>query len=250
MPLLLLLFCLAFALPAQAEEGWHLDYIREVSNELQLADFQLGSSETIRDYKGHGFALGRISGEGKEFWNIELGSSSTKYQGEIEDGVSVSFAPTEGSGYEALSTSNNIIYDVDLEFDNRFVGVQYTNWEWFGHQIEASRFGGVATFGLGLINQSARGDVTIRAIDGTEIAQAHYQSSTQRYFSLGWSFHFDFLFVDLGLRHVTSPALVVDSCNQEAVGQTVCERIQSAAGNRNQSTQLFTGGVLKVGVSL
>ncbi|MDT8447477.1 MAG: hypothetical protein RRB13_11350 [bacterium] len=244
-----LLLALFSARPAWAQQGGlHIDYLREVSNELYLSDFQLGSTERIRDYQGHGFALGYVpSNDSKSFWNLEAGSSSTHYKGRIEDGVSVDFSPQAGAGFDALSQSNNIFYEVDLEFINHFVGLAYTNYDWAAAQMRGAGFG-FATFGLGVIQQTTGGQVSIQGIDGTEIATAHYQSGIQRYVSFGWSFNYDFLFFDLGLRLVTSPILQIDTCNREAVGETACQRIEAATGNRNLSGQAFAGGVFKVGV--
>ena len=90
----LLLFIL-FTSFASGEE-FFISGIREVSNELHLSDFQLGSQERIKDQTGFGSSLGWVSGSVSDlaYVDIELGSSETLYQGEIEDAVNVEFKTT------------------------------------------------------------------------------------------------------------------------------------------------------------
>ena len=234
---------------SQAEEGpLRVAYIREVSNQLYLSDFQLGSNETIRDQDGHGFSAGWLFfDEGLEFFEVEVGVSYTKYQGTIEDGVNVTFVPQAQSGFESLSESKNILYDVDLSFQNPFFGVNYTNWEIVGFGFRG-RVLLPATYTVGVIFQRAEGQVRIKGIDGTEIARASYRSATQYYGGIGWAYHLEALYLSLLLRHVSSPILEIKACNEVAIGDLACQRVRAATGNRNNSLQLFTGGVLSVGI--
>lgn len=247
------IFCslFPFASPLLAEEDWgnmHLSYIREVDNHLYLSDFQLGSEEKIRDKEGHGASLGwLIRNTGVTFFLLNIGTSRTEYVGTVEDGVNVSFSPQSGSGYEALSESKNILYDFDLSFENTFIGFSYTDWRIPVEAMSSFNSFAPSTFGLGIIFQKASGNVDILDIGGTKIATARYESGTQRYYELGWAFNFEFLFLSILFRNVTSPELTITDCNTAAVGETACNRIKAATGNRNNSTQLFTGGVLTVG---
>ncbi len=232
-------------------EDWgniNISYIREVENQLFLSDFQLGSEESIRDEDGHGASLGwLINNKGTSFFLLSAGSSHTSYRGTVEDGVNVSFAPKTQTGFEALSISKNIFYEFDLSFTNPFVSVSYTNWLITYAGLEA-RIPLPSTYGIGLVFQKAAGNIVIKGIDGTEIAEATYESGTQRFYSMGWSFNYEFLQMSLIFRHVTSPILNIESCNAEAVGDLACDRIQAATGNRNNATQIFTGGVFSVGM--
>ena len=226
----------------------YLSYIREVSNPLFLSDFQLGSQEQIKDTNGHGGALGVLFSTGPtSFWTFEMGNSQTLYQGQIEDGVEVNFAPQAGSGFEALSLSNNIVYDVNLAFSNPYVGLTYTNWDITAQSLR-SNYLLPSSYGFGIIRQKVEGEVVIKGVGGEPIATAQYESGNQRYFQMGWIIGFDIVFFELSLRNVTSPILKVTSCNRAAVGETACQRIEAATGNRNNSTQLFTGGVFKAGI--
>jgi hypothetical protein len=235
-------------LVAQEWGNTHISFTREVGNQFHLSDFQLGSEEKISDNEGHGLSIGRfINNDGVSFFLVSAGITKTNYQGTVEDGVEFSFAPNAGSGYETLSSSNNIFYEVDLQFTNPFISLSYTNWNIVRYSIE-SNFLLPSTFGFGLVFQKAEGKVDITGIDDTLIASASYESGIQRFYHLGWSANYEFLFISLLIRNVTSPVLNIDSCNVAAVGETACDRIEAATGNRNQSTQLFTGGVLEVGM--
>ena len=115
--LFFLAFCITFSKITKVfGEEWgnmHISYIREVNNQLYLSDFQLGSEESIKDNNGHGFSLGwLIKNEGGKFFLFNTGISNTYYHGTIEDGVNVSFRPQSGSGYESLSQSKNIFYEI------------------------------------------------------------------------------------------------------------------------------------------
>jgi len=246
---LILIFLLCIPNFCFAEEGGsYVAYIREVGNELFLSDFQLGSTERIKDQDGHGGAFGWIiKNEGVSFFTFEMGGSQTKYVGTVEDGVNVSFSPESGSGFEALSQSNNVKYDVDLSFSNPYVGLTYTNWEITKHSMR-NRWFAPSTYGFGLVKQIARGEVQILGSDGTTLATAKYQSGNRRFFNLGWGFNYEFLYMSLLFRFVESPVLEVLSCNQTAIGQTACDRFEAATGNRNNATNLFQGGVLKIGI--
>jgi len=250
-------FCLVFVATgptfAQAafSDDWgnmNISYIREVENQLYLSDFQLGSEESIRDEEGHGISLGwLINNKGLEFFLLSVGISNTSYRGTVEDGVNVSFEPKTGTGFDALSQSKNIFYEFDLRFSNPFISISYTNWAitWAGLQM---RIPLPSTYGIGLISQKAEGNIIIKSIDGTEIAEATYESGMQRFYSVGWSFNYEFLLMSLVFRHVTSPTLNIKSCNADAVGDLACDRIKAATGNRNNAPQLFTGGVFTVGM--
>ena len=240
--------CYAQAVFSDEWGNFTISYIREVENQLFLSDFQLGSEESIRDEEGHGFSLGMlINNKGTEFFHISAGISNTSYRGTIEDGVNVSFEPKIGTGFDALSQSKNIFYEFDLSFSNPFISISYTNWliTYWGLQFQIPL---PSTYGIGFISQKAQGNVIIRGIDGSQIAEATYESGTQRFYSMGWSFNFEFLQISFIFRHVTSPALKIDSCNADAVGDLACARIEAATGNRNNAPQLFTGGVFTVGM--
>ena len=232
-------------------EDWgnlSISYIREVENQLFLSDFQLGSEESIRDEEGHGIALGwLIARQETDFFLVSFGISQTAYRGAIEDGVNVSFDPKSGSGFEALSQSKNIIYEFDLSFSNPFISISYTNWfiTEFGLRSNVLL---PSTYGIGLIQQNTEGNIIIKGIDGTEIAEATYESGLQRFYSMGWNFNYEFLQMSIMLRHVTSPTLQIKNCNDEAVGDLACDRIIAATGNRNNAPKLFTGGVFSVGM--
>jgi len=223
----------------------HVSYIREVSNQLFLSDFQIGSEETIRDLDGHGTALGFLFGnKGYKFFQLDMGYSTTSYKGTIEDGVNVAFSPQANSGFDTLSTSKDILYEFDLNFKNPYIAISYTNWE----LVTKNDYLYVSTIGVGLIFQEAKGEVIIKSTGGVEIAKAHYESGTQMFYSTGWSYNYDFLFVSLLFRNVTSPILIISKCNTLAVGEDACNKIKAATGNRNATTQLFNGGVLTLGV--
>ena len=224
-------------------------YIREVGNVLYLSDFQLGSNETIADNEGHGASIGWLfKNTGSEFFLLNVGYSRTEYVGRVEDGVNVSFEPKAGTGFEALSESNNIIYDINVRFENPFISFSYTNWDIVAFGIHASNIPWPSTYGFGLIFQSADGGIDITSIDGTPIAEASYDSGTRRFALLGWDYNFEFMYISLILRHVESPVLNVSNCNSDAIGDLACDRVLAATGNRNAATTIFTGGVLAVGV--
>ena len=235
-----------------SQEQWgnmHISYIREVENQLFLSDFELGSQETIRDKDGHGSAIGWFfENESSSFFLLDMGYSHTKYKGEVEDGVNVDFKPKTGSGYEPVSQSNNIVYDVDLQFANAFVGISYTNWAWTLAGMHYAHFPIPSTYGVGFISQKARGDVKIRTTEGVDIAEATYKSGLQRYYLIGYSFNIEFIYFSLVFRFVTSPELEVTSCNEEAIGDQACERFYAASGNRKRAGTIFTGGVLSTGM--
>lgn len=250
---ILLPVCFQPAMEIMADEFGNVpvSYVREIGNELHLSDFQLGSEETIKDEDGHGMSIGRIvANRGYSFILLSAGLTTTRYSGVVEDGVEFSFEPTSGSGFEVLSSSNNIFYHVDLQFSNPFVAFSYTNWEitkasvthWTGSVFLPS------TYGFGLIFQKAEGEIVIKGIDDTLIATASYRSATQLFGMLGWTLQFDFAYASLSLRYVTSPELSIDYCNEEAVGEDACDRIEAATGNRNQANMPFTGGVFEVGI--
>ena len=233
----------------ERNENMHISYIREVNNQLYLSDFELGSSETIKDTEGHGIATGWFfANEGDKFFLLDMGYSKTRYNGTVEDGVSVSFSPKTGTGYDAVSESKNIIYDVDLEFDNPYIGISYTNWNLTADGLRFSNFPIPPTWGVGIISQKAKGDVKIRTTEGIDIAEATYKSGLQRYYFMGYSFNIEFVYFSIILRHVTSPELEVTSCNEDAIGKEACDRFYAANGNRNNAPVIFTGGVLSVGI--
>lgn len=252
------LFCLVLALSlclgglpsplAAAEEGdFYLAYVREVGNQLYLSDFQLGSQEAIRDQDGHGTALGwLLNYTGYSFWNFEIGRSTTLYQGRVEDGVNVDFSPQAGSGYGAVSESKNIYYDVDLTFDNPYFALQYTNWL-IPQEALKQGYWAPSTFVIGVIQQKAQGEVSIKA-KKVEIATAEYDSGNRKYYALGWSFKWEFVYFGIIFRNVQQPMLQITSCNEAAVGSLACERINAATGNRNQTAAVFNGGLLQLGM--
>ena len=251
--LFFLAFCITFSKITKVfGEEWgnmHISYIREVNNQLYLSDFQLGSEESIKDNNGHGFSLGwLIKNEGGKFFLFNSGISNTDYHGTIEDGVNVSFKPQSGTGYESLSQSKNIFYEIDQSFTNTFISFSYTNWEITKHGLKYWNGTPIpSTYGIGLISQNVEGRTLIKGIDKTLIAEASYDSGLQRFYLIGWSFNFEFLQMSFILRYVTSPVLNIKNCNSEAVGELACSRIKSSTGNRNNSSQLFNGGVFSVG---
>ncbi len=240
---------LLFGVPLLQAEGkgsFSINYIREVANELYLSDFQLGSAERIRDPDGNGVGVSMfLANQGSSFWALEFGRSTTKYQGKVEDGVNVSFVPQPGSGFEALSSSSNVVYEMDLEFANPYIGLNYTNWA-----ITRASHGWLlpSTYGIGRIQQKAKGEVRILSLSGVELARAKYRSGLHDYYQLGWAVNFDFVYLSLTLRHVTSPVLEVLSCNEAAIGKQACDRFYAATGNRDAATQIFTGGVMQIGI--
>ncbi len=247
-----ILFCIVMPQSSVFGQEWgdiQLSYIREVGNLLYLSDFQLGSDEVIADQEGHGLSIGWfIKNTGKEFFLFNIGYSETAYIGNVEDGVDVSFQPRAGTGFGALSESKNIIYEIDLRFENPFISFSYTNWDIVSFGVHASHIPWPSTYGFGVIIQSVAGEIVIRGIDQTQIAQADYDSGLRRFALLGWDFNFEFMYVSLIFRHVESPVLNVKNCNSDAIGELACDRMLAGTGNRNAATSIFTGGVLAVGI--
>jgi|SRR3989339_2206170 len=245
--LCLLLGGMPTPLAAAEDEDFYLAYVREVGNQLYLSDFQLGSQESIRDQDGHGTALGLLLNyTGYSFWNFEVGRSTTLYQGRVEDGVNVDFNPQTGSGYGAVSESKNIYYDFDLTFDNPYFALQYTNWK---IPLESLKNGYLlpSTYVIGVIRQETQGEVSIKA-KKVEIATAEYESGNRKYFALGWSFKWEFVYFGIIFRQMEQPPLRITSCNKAAVGNLACDRIYAATGNRNQGPSVFTGGLFQAGM--
>lgn len=125
-------------------------YFYEVGNQIPLSDFALGSAEKIKDKDGNGMGFSWVIREGNKLkLELDLGYSRTVYNGQVEDGVEVTFEPQAGTGYEVLPSSKNVVYDFDLIFQNPYIG--------FNVVIDYFRIGG------GKIIQSVEGDVTLYA---------------------------------------------------------------------------------------
>ena len=245
----LLLFIL-FTSFASGEE-FFISGIREVSNELHLSDFQLGSQERIKDQTGFGSSLGWVSGSVSDlaYVDIELGSSETLYQGEIEDAVNVEFKTTTGGGSGVVSSSKNIVYDVDLKFKNHFIAFSFTHIG-VAARLWAERIPVPPTIMIGYLNQTAEGAVDIKTVEGTQLARASYKPGTYFFYGFGASLSFELLFLKIMLRNVPAPILEIKDCDSQAIGSTACDKILRATGNRNQSEALFTGGILTIGMKL
>lgn len=224
----------SFAVNEVPDYSTRVYYFYEVGNQIQLSDFELGSDETIRDKDGNGIGFSWIIKRGKMV-NLELdmGYSRTVYQGAVEDGVTVSFSPQSGSGYEALSSSTNVTYDFDVVFQNPYVG--------FNVVFPYFRIGG------GRLFQSTSGDVTLTT-EGVEIVKAEYSTRTQLYYHLGFYLWLDDLFFGASFRAFESPELNIKSCNEAALGTLVCNRIRGASGNRNLRSNSSGEGVLQFGM--
>lgn len=209
-------------------------YFYEVGNQIPLSDFALGSTEMIKDKDGNGLGFSWVIREGNKLkLELDLGYSRTVYQGEVEDGVDVTFEPQTGTGMEVLSQSKNVTYDFDLVFQNPYIG--------FNVVVGFFRFGG------GRILQSVEGDITLYA-ENIEIAKAEYETKNQLFGQAGLDFALEGLFVGAFIRAFEAPSLKIISCNEAALGQLVCQRIRSATGNRNLRSNAFGEGVLHLGL--
>jgi hypothetical protein len=232
----LLLVLIGFATQAQAQsEDYSVRayYFYEVFNQIPLSDFALGSDETIKDTDGNGFGLSWVVKEGTRLkLELDLGYSRTVYKGAVEDGVSVTFEPQEDTEFEVLSSSTNVVYDFDIEFQNPYIGFNFV----FDH----FRFGGGRMF------QSSKGGVTLSA-SNIEIATAKYEAKTQLYGQAGFEFNLDFIHFGFLLRAFEAPTLQITTCNEAALGATICQRIQGATGNRNLRSNAFGEGMLQIG---
>lgn len=223
--------CLQAELP---EYDMGIYYLYEVGNQIELSDFEMGSEEKIRDKDGNGLGMSWVLKRGeKVFLELDVGYSRTSYKGEVEDGVDVSFSPQSGSQYEVLSSSKNVTYDFDLEFQNPYIGLNIG--------IDFFRLGG------GRIFQSSEGDIKLFAED-FEIVRAEYETETQLYYIAGFELHMDDLFFKLYYRAFEAPTLKVTYCNEMALGSLVCKRIVGATGNRNNRSTTFGGGLLQFGI--
>ncbi len=234
---LILLFLLAGVVIAFAEENARdqnrLYWLYEMGNSIPLSDFQLGATETIRDQDGNGFGMSWVFKKGKRInAALDFGTSRTIYQGTVQDGVTVDFVPQSGSGYEAISSSTNVDYNFDMQFENPYVGI--------------SIIGEYFLLGGGRLYQKATGDVTL-STEGVELVTAHYNTHTQLYAQGGLQAQLDWLYLGLYLRAFEAPTLEIDSCNSKAVGKLLCSRIRGAAGNRSQQATGFGEALLHVG---
>jgi len=218
---------------AENQDDDRLYYFLEVGNQIALSDFQMGSTEKIKDKDGNGVGLAFVIKEGSVLkLALDFGYSETVYKGAVEDGVDVSFTPQTGTGFETLSSSTNVKYDFDVGFTNPYLGLNL--------MIENFMIGG------GRIFQKAKGGVVLSSQD-VEIATASYQTSTQLYYQAGFHFALDSLYFGFLARGFEAPSLVIDSCNTAALGDLVCTRIKSATGNRNLRSTQFGEGVLRLG---
>ena len=221
-------------LPLLAQEyDFRISYLYEVANQLALSDFELGSDETIRDQDGNGFGVGWVFKKGNNVhFELDLGYTRTVYRGPIEDGGNVTFVPQEGTEFEAISTSTNVVYDFDVTFHNPFVGVNVLLFKYF-------RLGG------GRILQSVDGEVKLKVL-GFEIVQASYEPTTQLYYQGGVNFAIESVMAGVLVRQFEAPALKIKSCNEAALGSLLCSRVRGATGNRNQRTNIFGGGIIHI----
>ncbi|OGG97199.1 MAG: hypothetical protein A2527_10305 [Candidatus Lambdaproteobacteria bacterium RIFOXYD2_FULL_50_16] len=224
-----------FALLAEeTRERSRIYYLYEVGNQIALADFNLGSTETIRDRDGNGGGMSLVFKRGKFMaLSLDFGYSQTQYKGAIEDGVSVQFEPQVGLGFEALSSSTNVTYDFDVAFKNPYAGVNLL----FNNFL----------LGGGRIFQSATGGVSLSS-QSVELVKASYHTQTQLYWQGGFLLDIDDLFVSVLARAFEAPSLQIDSCNESALGTTLCNRIRGATGNRNQRSVAFGEGILQIGI--
>ena len=211
-----------------------LYYFYEVRNPIFLSDFELGSTEQIKDKDGNGLGFSWVIKEGNKLkLELDLGYSRTVYNGQVEDGVEVTFEPQAGSDYEILSSSKNVVYDFDLTFQNPYIG--------FNVVIDYFRIGG------GRIIQSVNGDVKLFA-SYIEIAKAKYETRNQLYGLIGFDFNLEGLYFGALLRAFEAPSLKITSCNTEALGSLVCSRIIGATGNRNLRSNSYGEGILQIGL--
>ncbi len=233
---LIVCFCWLLPLPLAAREmrdQTRLYWVYEVGNQLNLADFGMGSVEKIKDQNGNGVGLSWVLREGGQLnLALDVGQSNTRYQGRVEDGVTVSFQPQTGSGFEALSSSTNVTYDFNLEFNNPYLGLSLI-WEHF-------RIGG------GRLFQKAKGTVEVNS-QGVQLLTASYVARTQLYYWGGFDFNLENFYIGIYARNFEAPALQIDNCNAQALGELLCQRIVGAAGNRNQRSTLFGEGLLHLG---
>lgn len=233
-----LLLFVVFAGPVVAQEKPREQsrayYLYEVSNQLQLSDFEMGSTETIKDQDGNGLGFSFIVKKGQRITlALDMGYSKTVYRGAIEDAVSVSFEPQSGTDYEALSSSTNVTYDFDMTFSNPYVGLNVL----FDHFM----------IGGGRLMQSAEGNVVLSS-QGIQLVEATYEPGNQLYWQGGFLLNLDDLFIAILARGYEAPALKILSCNEAAVGATTCARIEGATGNRNARSTTFGEGVLRFGL--
>jgi len=208
-------------------------YLYEVGNQIPLADFELGSAESIKDKSGSGLGLSFVIKSGKKLLlELDLGYSSTLYQGLVEDGVSITFIPQAGQGYDTISSSKNVTYDFDLAFQNPYAGLNIV--------FNNFRIGG------GQIFQKSKGGVTLYTSD-IKIVEATYETRTQLYWQAGFDLDMDGLYFSAFIRSFEAPELTIIDCNEKALGVLACQRIRGATGNRNLRTTNFGGGVLQFG---
>lgn len=212
-----------------------LYYFYQVGNQIPLSDFELGSDETIRDKDGNGIGFSWIIKRGKVI-NLELdfGTSQTVYEGQVEDGVSITFVPQSGEGFDTLSSSTNVTYDFDVTFQNPYVGFNIV----FPHFV----------IGGGRIFQTVTGDVKLSSKGFEELVTAEYETGTQLYYHLGFFLWLDDLFFGASFRAFEAPELKVKTCNEKALGTLACDRIRGASGNRNLRSNSFGEGLLQFGM--
>ncbi len=209
-------------------------YFYEVGNQIPLSDFNLGSDEMIKDSDGNGLGFSWEFKRGDKLRaELDLGYSRTIYKGEVEDGVNVTFEPQTGSGYEILSSSKNVVYDFNVEFDNPYLGLSFVLYYF--------------RFGLGRIMQSSTGDIKLYA-SRIKIAEAKYEAKNQLYGQIGFDLNLDWLYVGGYIRAFDSPSLKITYCNEDALGALACQRIKGATGNRNLRSNTFGEGVIHLGV--
>lgn len=209
-------------------------YLYEVGNQIPLSDFNLGSTEFIKDTDGNGVGFSMVIKEGNKLkLEFDLGYSRTEYRGSVEDGVDITFEPQVGSGYETLSQSTNVVYDFNIEFQNPYLGLCVV--------AEIFRACG------GRIFQSVEGDISISS-SNIELATAEYETKSQLYGQAGFDLALDNIFFGVTIRAFEAPSLKITSCNEAALGALVCQRIQGATGNRNLRSNAFGEGVLYLGI--
>ena len=51
-------------------------------------------------------------------------------------------------------------------------------------------------------------------------------------------------FIGFSFRAFQAPALKIKNCNEAAIGALACQRVKGTAGNRNQQSNAFQGGLL------
>ena len=228
--------CISSLVSANEKYSFRLSGLYEVANPYSIDDFDLGGDETIRDQDGTGGSIGIVIRRGEEaLIELDMGMTQNVYSGTLEDRVKVTFTPQAGSGFEAVSSSTNVKYVYDMKITNQYLGVNFI-WK-------------ALTLGGGRVFQDISGNgVTIQA-SGFDVIKAHYEpSSVQLYYQFGLNYSVDIFHFQMVSKRLESPNIVIDECNQKALGEVICRRINSVIENRNQSSNAFNSIMLYFGL--